>query len=176
MRYVNNKFGPLAGQRFWGARIKNQSPKRVTDYSRTRHVRVRVICIWMVWLLMMRGGESAGTAGAGYSCEGRCMGELFDCYPLVPFCGRIDRRVAGAEATSSMAPTLLLICRVSVWYCTEGKSSWGRGVERWFRYRQTCCSTAGSRGRERGTDSRARISTCPLVRFLCLCQMALSFQ
>lgn len=125
MRYVNNKFGPLAGQHFWGARIKNQSPKRVTDYSRTRHVRVRVICIWMVWLLTMAGGESGSTVGtgAGYSCEGRCMGELFDCYLLVPFCGRIDRRVAGAEATSSMAPTLLLICRVSVWHCTEGKSS-----------------------------------------------------
>lgn len=37
-------------------------------------------------------------------------------------------------------------------------------------------AAVGNRGRERGTDSRARISTCPLVRFLCLCQMALSFQ
>lgn len=71
-------FGPLAGQRF------GRNPKWVTDYSRTRHVRVHVhihvrvcvICICMEWV---RNGV------CGVHRQSGDKGEHFDCYPLVPF-------------------------------------------------------------------------------------------
>lgn len=76
---------PLLGN-ILGTRIKKQSPKRVTDYSRTRHVRVRVICIWMVWLLMMGGarGSEEGQDTAAKAAAGGTLRLLSSCPFLWP--------------------------------------------------------------------------------------------
>lgn len=100
---------------------------------------------------------------------------LFDCYPRVPFCGRIDRRVAGAEAQRLLWRQHLLICQGSRWDCIEKEE----GVNGCLIARHVAVqgSWAGRWSRQSGeSKSRERASACPLVRFLCLCQMALSFQ
>lgn len=164
MRYVNNKFGPLAGQHFWGARIKNQSPKRVTDYSRTRHVRVRVICIWMVWLLRMAGGES-GTVQQEQDTAAKAAAWGNSSIVIL-----LSLFVAALTGVWLERKQRLLWRQHCCWYVESVYGTAQRGnrvkdaVWRWFRYHQTCCSSGeqGKVGRHRFACAHLNLSACAL--------------
>lgn len=149
-------FGPLAGQRF------GRNPKWVTDYSRTRHVHVRVhihvrvcvICICMEWV---RG------------CTGRVVirGNTSIVILLFPFCGRIDRRVAGSGSeASSMAPTFADMSRQSMGLHRGKAPALSADMLHYM-------AAAGGESREGGESPNRVLRLCA---FCAPCQMALSFQ
>lgn len=156
-------FGPLAGQRF------GRNPKWVTDYSRTRHVRVHVhihihvrvcvICICMEWV-------RNGVCGVGIRVNTSIVILLF------PFCGRIDRRVAGSGSeASSMAPTFADMSRQSMGL---HRGEWGGEGKAPALSADMLHYMAAAGGESRGGKSPNRVLR--LCAFCARCQMALSFQ